>query len=154
MAYYNGSLRNLIYRLRKFKDVLSEELRNEILRNEDVIVKMITEDQLYDLGIEGRGIEIMSYQPYSPRTIRKKIRKGQPTDRVTLKDTGEFYSSLHVEFDERGFYVTSTDDKAVYLLERYGRTIFRLSDENLSKLLYEHIRPSLAEKLKEYLKHG
>lgn len=152
--YYNGSIRNLVYRLRKFKDILDQELKNEILKHEKVIVDMIAEEQLYEQGIEGRGIKIMSYQPYRPRTIKKKLKKGQPTDRVTLRDTGEFYASLHVEFDEGGFYVTSTDDKAKYLLDRYGKTIFRLSNENLNILLRDYIRPELYSKLKDYIKNG
>lgn len=152
--YYNASLKNLVYRLRKFKSVLDEELKNEILRNEDVIVSMITEDQLYELGIEGRGIEIASYLPYAVSTIKRKIKKGQPTNRVTLKDTGEFYKSLHVEFDDEGFYVTSSDEKAKYLLDRYGKTIFRLSNANFNLLLREHIRPSLTEKLKDFIANG
>lgn len=149
--YYNASIRNLVYRLRKFKEILSEELKNEIMKHEDIIVQMVTQDQLYEQGIEGRGISIMSYQPYTAKTIRIKQKKGQPYDRVTLRDTGEFYSSLHVEFDDKGFYVTSTDDKAKYLLERYGKTIFRLTNENFSELLRNYIRPSLKEKLKERL---
>ena len=147
--YYNASIRNLTYRLRKFKDILSEELKNEIMKHEDVIVQMITQNQLYDRGIEGRGISIMDYQPYTARTIRIKQKKGQPYDRVTLRDTGEFYDSLHVEFDDEGFYVTSTDDKAKYLLSRYGKTIFRLTNEDFTELLRNYIRPSLQEKLKE-----
>lgn len=152
--YFNTSLRNLVYRLRKFKSVLDLELKNEILRHEDVIIKMVTQEQLYEKGIEGRGIEISSYNPYKPRTIKKKIRKGQPYDRVTLKDTGEFYASLHVEHDDEGFYVTSSDDKSQYLLKRYGKTIFRLTDENLKVLLHDYIRPSLKQKMKEYIKNG
>jgi hypothetical protein len=151
---FNLSVRNLVNKLRKFKSILGQELKDEILRHEDVIVKMITQDQLYELGIEGRGIEIMSYRPYKPRTIKKKIKKGQPTNRVTLKDTGSFYASLHVEFDDDGFYVTSTQDKAEFLLKRYGKTIFRLTDDNLKILLYDYIRPSLTEKMKEYIKNG
>ena len=152
--YFNASLRNLTYRLRKFKDILSEELKNEIMRYEDVIIQMVTENQLYDQGIEGRGIFIMDYQPYTARTIQIKQRKGQPYDRVTLRDTGEFYKSLHVEFDDDGFYVTSTDDKAKYLLARYGTTIFRLTNENFSELLHNYIRPSLRERIKERLLNG
>lgn len=151
---FNLTIRNLVYRLRKFKSILDQELKDEILRHEDVIVEMITQDQLYELGIEGRGIEIMSYMPYRPRTIKKKLKKGQPTNRVTLKDTGSFYASLHVEFDDTGFYVTSTQDKAKYLLKKYGKTIFRLTDNNLKVLLNEYIKPSLKEKMKEYIKNG
>ena len=152
--YYNASIRNLVYRLRRFKPILDEELRNEILRHEDIIIDMVANEQMYEYGIEGRGIEMMSYMPYSRRTIQKKIRKGQPYNRVTLRDTGEFHKSLFVEFDEGGFYVTSTDDKAQYLLSRYGKTIFRLTNENLNILLREYIKPSLIEKMKEYIKHG
>lgn len=152
--YYNTSLRNLIHRLRKFKDILDQELKDEILRNEEVIVKMIADEQLYEQGIEGRGIKIASYKPYAPRTIRDKIRKGQPYDRVTLRDTGEFHVSLKVVFDNEGFYITSDDEKSQYLLDKYGKTIFRLSDENLKILINDYIRPSLKSKLKERLKNG
>lgn len=152
--YYNASLRNLVYRLRKYKDILEQELKEEIMRNEEVITRMIAEEQLYDLGIEGRGIEIKSYAPYAPRTIKNKKRKGQPYDRVTLRDTGEFHRSLKVVFDDSGFYVTSTDDKAKYLLEKYGKTIFRLTNENLTILLNDYIRPSLKEKFKNYILNG
>nr|DAW01013.1 MAG TPA: hypothetical protein [Caudoviricetes sp.] len=151
---FNLTVRNLVYRLRKFKSILDQELKNEILRHEDVIVEMITQGQLYELGIEGRGREIMSYMPYRPRTIKKKLKKGQPTNRVTLKDTGSFYASLHVEFDDDGFYVTSTQEKAKFLLKKYGKTIFRLTDQNLKTLLDNCIRPSLKEKMKEYIKNG
>lgn len=147
--YFNASIRNLVYRLRKFKDILNDELKNEIMKHEDVIIQMVVRDQLYDQGIEGRGISIMSYQPYTARTMQIKQRKGQPYDRVTLRDTGEFYSSLHVEFDDDGFYVTSTDDKAKYLLARYGKTIFRLTNKNFTELLRNYIRPELQKKLKE-----
>lgn len=149
MKYYNATIRNLSYRLRKFRDILDDELKQEIKRNEEVIIRMITENQLYERGVEGKGIPIMSYQPYTAATVRIKRYKGQPADRVTLRDTGEFYKSLHVEFDDKGFYVTSTDDKAPELLEKYGQTIFRLTNENFTDLVRNYIRPSLAEKLKK-----
>ncbi len=152
--YFNTSLRNLNYRLRKFKTILSQELENTILDNESVIVEMITQQQLYEQGIEGRGIEILSYAPYAESTIRKKIKKGQPTNRVTLKDTGDFYKSLRIEFDDKGFYIASNDFKSPYLLEKYGPTIFRLTDENLKILIHRYVRPALTVKLKEYLQNG
>lgn len=153
MQYYNTTLRNIEYRLRKFRDILDDELKKEVMRHEEVILDMVR-SQLYDEGITGKGVSIMSYEPYAIRTIKRKIKKGQPYDRVTLKDTGAFYDSLYVEFDEKGFYVTSTDDKAKFLLAKYGTSIFRLTDENLSILLREYIRPELAEKLKNRMTNG
>lgn len=146
--YFNTSIRNLTYRLRRFREILNDELKDEILNNADAIIEMVAQNQLYEQGIEGRGVSIMSYRPYAPRTIKKKQKKGQPYDRVTLRDTGEFHASLRVESDENGFYIVSSDEKAEYLLERYGTTIFRLTNENLKELLNNYIRPSLAKKLK------
>nr|DAD77816.1 MAG TPA: hypothetical protein [Myoviridae sp. ctlRg1] len=147
MSYFNGSIRNLSYRLRKFKDFLDDGLRDEILANEHIICDMIA-DQMYS-GYDGRGKKI---EPeYTPFTVSIKRQKGQPTDRVTLRDTGDFHSSLRVEFDEGGFYVTSDDSKAAELLEKYGTNIFRLSNQNLTILIREYIRPVFAEKLKELL---
>lgn len=146
--YFNTSIRNLTYCLRRFREILNDELKDEILNNADVIIEMVAQNQLYEQGIEGRGVSIMSYRPYAPRTIKKKQKKGQPYDRVTLRDTGEFHASLRVESDENGFYIVSSDEKAEYLLERYGTTIFRLTNENLKELLNNYIRPSLAKKLK------
>ena len=54
--YFNASIRNLVYRLRRFKDILDEELRDEIMKHEDIIVQMVAQEQLYEEGIEGRGI--------------------------------------------------------------------------------------------------
>ncbi len=72
---FNLSVRNLVYRLRSFKSVLSQELKDEILKHESIIIEMITQDQLYDLGIEGRSREIMSYMPYRPSTIKRNTKK-------------------------------------------------------------------------------
>lgn len=149
--YFNTSLRNLVYRLRKFKAVLDEELTDEILRNESIIIDMVR-NQLYE-GFDGNSARISP--PYAQSTIARKIRKGQPTNRVTLLDTGDYYNSLYVAFDQDGFFVASSNpDLSSILIAKYGAPILRLSDENLTRLLREHIRPSLAEKLKNYIQNG
>ena len=90
---YNATLRNLEYRLRAFKDSLPMLLEDIVRDKEDVIVSAIADDQLYRRGINGRGEKIMDYMPYAPKTIQNKKRKGQPTTRVTLRDTGAFHES-------------------------------------------------------------
>ena len=151
---FNLSLSNLAYRLRKFDEILGKELVNVVLAHKEEILTAITQDQLYEQGINGAGVSIMSYQPYAPSTIKRKQKKGQPYNRVTLKDTGEWYKSLDLVYDVDGFYVYSTDDKNTYLKKRYGDKILRLSNSNLNQVLRDTIRPHLARKLKEYLQHG
>ena len=149
---YNASLRNLAYRLRKFKDDLPTVLEAAIYESEDAIVSAIANDQLYRRGINGKEQKIMDYAPYAPRTIQNKIRKGQPTTRVTLRDTGAFHRSMFVVADEQGFYVTSDDDKVQYLVPKYGDNIFRLTDKNLTRIVKSHIRKVIVKKLKEVVK--
>lgn len=149
---YNASLRNLEYRLRQYKDNLPVFLEDAVRSKEDVIVSAIADDQLYRRGINGRGEKIMDYMPYKPSTIKAKLKKGQPTTRVTLRDTGDFCKNMFVVFDEEGFYITSSDDKTPALVEKYGDEIFRLTDKNFTRILRSHIRKQLVKQLKKAVK--
>ena len=149
---YNVTLRNLEYRLRAFKDNLHMYLEDIIHDKEDVIVYAIADDQLYRRGINGRGEKIMSYMPYTAKTIQNKKRKGQPTTRVTLRDTGAFHKSMFVVFDSEGFYVTASDEKTEKLVKKYGEEIFRLTDKNFTRIVRSHIRKELVKRLKRAIR--
>lgn len=149
---YNGTLRNLEYRLRAFKDNLPELLEDIIRDKENIIVSAIANDQLYRRGINGQGKKIMSYAPYTARTIKNKRKKGQPTTRVTLRDTGIFHESMFLVFDSEGFYVTASDDKVSFLIKKYGEEIFRLTDKNFTRIIQSHIRKELIKRLKQITK--
>lgn len=149
---YNATLRNLEYRLRAFKDSLPDLLEDIIRDKEDVIVSAIADDQLYRRGINGRGEKIMDYMPYTPRTIKNKKRKGQPTTRVTLRDTGAFHESMYVVFDSEGFYITASDEKTQDLVEKYGEEIFRLTDKNFTRIIRSHVRKELVKRLKKAIR--
>lgn len=151
--YYNASIRNLTYRLRKIKDSLPDYLEDAIWDSEQAIVSAIFNDQLYKRGINGKGVKIMSYAPYCAKTVYNKRRKGQPTTRVTLRDTGAFAEEGFVKFVDGpsgGFAITSADRKTEKLVNKYGPEIFRLTDKNFSRILSTHIRKRLAY----YIKHG
>lgn len=150
IRYFNASIKNLIYRLRKFDYILDEELENEIRDNMDFIIDAIARQM--EEGYDGNDKPIRP--PYSDRWKKVRQKVGLPIDRVTLKFTGDFHNSLYVEYgragDTRGgFKVYASDEKAKYLISRYGKQILKLSDENLKELLWTRIRPSLAKKLKK-----
>ena len=149
---YNATLRNLEYRLRAFKDNLPMLLEDIVHDKEDVIVSAIADDQLYRRGINGRGEKIMDYMPYTAKTIQNKKRKGQPTTRVTLRDTGAFHKSMYVVFDSEGFYVTASDEKTKELVKKYGEEIFRLTDKNFTRIVRSHIRKELVKRLKRVIR--
>lgn len=149
---YNATLRNLEYRLRAFKDSLPMLLEDVVRSKEDVIVSAIANDQLYRRGINGKGEKIMDYMPYTAKTIKNKRKKGQPTTRVTLRDTGAFHESMFVVFDSEGFYITASDEKTQDLVEKYGKEIFRLTNKNFTRIIRSHIRKELAKRLKRAIR--
>ena len=82
-------------------------------------------EQMYDgIASDNRMIS----PPYAPQTIKIKKFKGQPTDRVTLKDTGNFYAGIFTDKRADGFIIDSKDSKANELQEKYGEEIFGLAD--------------------------
>lgn len=104
--------------------------------------------QLYEYGINSLGIRIDTYQPYTPYTVRIKQEKGQPYDRVTLRDTGDFQKSFGVVFEPVGFYITATDYKTQDLIDKYGEKIFGLTKENRQEVAIKYVLPVVTEEIK------
>ena len=78
-------------------------------------------EQLFSgINAEGDPIE----PEYSPRTVAIKKKKGQPTDRVTLRDTGDFYKGVFMDPREDIYVVDSaTADVHVRFTERFANGI-------------------------------
>ncbi len=133
------SLRNSLKGLIGFLEQ-SDRIVNLILSRPDVqqfIIKMNTDDQLFKDGINNLGVTLESIGgSYTSFTISEKTRKGQPTDRITLKDTGDFYSSFRIELGSDFFEITANTIKdGTDLRSRWGDEILGLTDENLQRLI-------------------
>ena len=89
----------LINGLSDFDRELPQRVLDCVRENESVIVDMNAEEQLYEHGQNRLGVDISDYQPYTRRTVEIKKIKGQPYDRVTLRDTGEFEASFFIRYD-------------------------------------------------------
>ena len=130
-------------------------LADKIAKEHDyLIIDMNVEEQLFMLGVTAENIPILNFAPYSPVTIDIKREKGQPTDRVTLRDGGDFHDSFTVEVRGQSLWLKSDDEKAGDLTDRYGREIFGLTDDNLQELRTFYIKPSLLNYIKENLNNG
>lgn len=110
------------------------------------VIKMNT-DRLYNLGEYTTGEKIADRVPYKPLTIQIKRSKGQPTDRVTLKDTGDFHASIYLSFDATKMTVLADDPKTAKLVRKYGYEILGLTEQNLIDL-QSKIYPKLLDKFK------
>ena len=138
-------------RVADFNEALtSGRLMQDIIWNNDAyIVDMNAEEQLFEQGINRLGVDIMDYRPYTPLTIAIKEEKGQPTNRVTLRDEGDFESSFFLEVGDKQFEIKASDFKTEDLIKKYGRQILGLTNENIAKLIWQYIYPDLLTKAKK-----
>lgn len=102
-------------KLRLNKSEMNEIARQIIQQNEAFIVGL-NRGRLY-LG-EYTNEQKISPE-YTPFTKSIKQGKGQPSDRVTLRDTGDFYQSIYVKANKDSFYTGATDPKTKELQEKY-----------------------------------
>jgi hypothetical protein len=105
-------------------------------------------DQLFEQGINAKGVSLGEYAITTilgTAKFKGKIEKGQPTDRVTLKDTGEFYESFDIDFNNDGFEIIATDKE--FLLDKY-KGILGLTTDNLEEAI-QYIRGYIVSEIKK-----
>lgn len=105
------------------------------------ILDINTQDQLFEKGIDSDGKKLRSAfgrfgEVYAPFTIMVKEAMGQPTDRVTLKDEGDFYHSFRLVLtSDHDIEITAdTIKESGNLVEIWG-PILGLTDENLDRVI-------------------
>ena len=115
---------------------------------EQYILRSNTEEQLYRRGQDSEGYELTP--SYTPFTVQIKRSKGQPTDRVTLLDTGQFHASFYIIWQDTEFEIYARDVLTPKLAGKYGPEIFGL-DDNSQQDLIDNLRQPLQENLKNSL---
>lgn len=147
-----NKLAKKIKALEAFAENIEATILSIVADHEENIVAYVTESQLYMEGVRGSdGAVIASYDPYHYTTIERKIEKGQPTDRVTLKDEGDFHKSFKVVVDDEKFTIVAEDWKTDILTWRYGEGILALSDESLHSFKEAFLKPELIKSLRSAL---
>jgi hypothetical protein len=137
--------------LEKLEEGVISVLKNTINRDRILLEEAVTENQLFERGVDGFDKPL---RPYARTTIRLKNRRGQPTDRTTTRDTGAFHASVKVEAFDEGFEVSSPLEYVQYLTKkgnRYGIDILRPSSDNLEIFLLAKYIPELKEEVKNKL---
>lgn len=122
---------DLIRDAKKVQDQADSAVVDQVQANESKVVKLQI-DQMYS-GERGDGQEILPR--YTPYTVLQKRRKSQPSDRVTLRDTGDFHDAIVIEYSNDAFQFDSTDEKRARLVRKYGPEIFGLNNGHLGQLI-------------------
>lgn len=114
--------------------------------------------ELLDLNVEqmneGKRSDGSDILPsYTDFTIQMKKEKGQPYDRVTLRDTGKFQSAINGNVTGGKVIVSSSDSKVDALEKKYSTQkgkLFGLAKEK-KKVYIKDLRPALAKNIKKQL---
>ncbi len=94
-----------------------------------LIIDLNTEEQLYSQGIDSKGVQLGEYSIY---TKGLKQNKGQRTDHITLKDTGEFYKSFSIRLEGSSFRIVADGQKEdTNLFKEYGIDILGLTEDSM-----------------------
>jgi hypothetical protein len=141
----------------KLKALKENQLLKEVLDDKQLqaqIIDLITESQMYNLGVDGKGETLGEYAPvtisfYKPRAA--SIGNDGRTDHVTLKDTGEFYASFRVASTNEGLVVKAETDKGDNDLIDIYPNLLGLTDASKAEILPE-IRQSILELIREQIK--
>lgn len=116
-----------------------EKIMNDCINNSSETILNANRDQLFS-GRDKQGKEIIP--EYKKRTIKIKKKKKQPYDRVTLKDTGDFYKEMFLKIESGKIFIDSKDEKTDKLLEKYDRgndTILGIPQNNKKETINESI---------------
>jgi len=142
------SIQNKIHQLKRWKEVAPSLVLSLVRNKEEDVLTLIVEDQMFREGVDGEGNKIRP--AYTASTVRIKRGKGQPTNRVTLRDEGDFHRSVFLYFEDDRFFVFSDDPKAKYLFSKYGDDVLGLSDESIERII-NWIRIEVEREFKRYV---
>jgi phage gpG-like protein len=146
-------------RVQEIKDTIYPSLKAAINSNADLLKEIQTQKQFYDRGQDSDGISITP--SYAAKTIKIKTKKGQPTDRVTLNDTGDYYESIAFSGTDTEMIITATVDYASYLSSRYGTLsntsgtdILGIQDMEFLEFYNQYIAPELTNNINKIIETG
>lgn len=148
----------LIRMINNVKRIDVGALVNDVIREDALLQAQIIDwniEQLYEKGQDSKGDPLGQYAAFTimyKKNVAPSLGNDSRTDHITLKDTGEFYSSFRIVVPNNADYFeiranTQKDDKD--LAREFGIDILGLDDENMSELANE-IKERLIEKI--YLK--
>jgi hypothetical protein len=113
---------------------------DEVVRDNVAVFELDNQEQLA-AGLDATGQRIEP--PYTGTTRELKKQKGQPSDRVTLKDRGDFYRGLVARVRGQEVENVGTDPKTAELEQKYGPDIVGVSEPDIEDFRQQLLLPEL-----------
>ena len=144
----NVLINNLTSRVERFKEDINFHIAQIIEANSDLIIAENVENQIYSDGVDTKGV---SFPSYAESTKKQKKRKGQPTNRVTLKDSGAFHESIGLDIRDDEFELITENETYKWLRGRYGENILGLRAEFIREFTWKIVYPELLKRAKSVI---
>lgn len=136
-------------RIDQLEKAIYPTIQITVNRNKGDIIDQQTNGQMYK-GEDSKGMQFVP--SYALSTINTKKRKGQPTNRVTLKDTGDLYKSIKVDASTTDFIISANVEYFKYLVTHYSSNIILgLKREYLTEFVNKKILPNLEVEFKKII---
>lgn len=135
--------------LNEIKSSINSSLQQSFNNNQDQAKELNRSQMFAGIKIDDSAI----FPPYAKSTISYKIRKGQPTDRVTLRDTGEFYNNLQINAKPDEVVFSSPTSYSAYIFTKYNResNVLGLTMENMRVFYEQFTKPILKQNIDDII---
>lgn len=148
MTVFDEKLKSFIANTKRVSNTIVE-LSMDSLNDKESQIEDLNLEQL-NVGIDANSEEIIP--KYTERTVEIKKAKGQPFDRVTLKDEGDFHKSITYKVNAKNIEYTATDPKTEALTDKYGEDVLGLnanSKARVKELILEDLADNVRKQLNE-----
>jgi len=147
MAFDDTILNDFNATVERLRMSINESIRTSVDQNKTVIKTMQTDEQMFS-GINASGNAISP--DYANSTINYKKRNSQPYDRVTLKDSGDFYDSIEIEARTDDFVISTQITYSIYLVTKYAE-ILGITDTNLQTFVNTYTLPIIKQRFNDII---
>ena len=145
-----GTVSRFNAKLLELKNSINKSIQISINTNKAVLIEQQTDGQ-FDKGQDSQGIQFVPKYAFSTKVAKR--RKGQPTDRVTLRDTGKLYGNIDIQAQTTQAIITANVEYFKYLITRYDKnTILGIQTEAMKDFLNEFTLPEIEKNFKTIIR--
>jgi len=145
-----GVVETFIKRLNEMEASINKSIQSSINSNKEVLIEQQTDGQMN----KGKDANNITMQPsYALSTKKYKQGKGQPIDRVTLKDTGKLYDSINIQANTTQAVISTNVNYFKYLIDHYSNNkILGIQQKATEEFLEKYTIPEIEKNFKAIIK--
>lgn len=135
-------INSYIKKLNDAADNMDAYIKDIVIKNQGTLLGQI-KLRLFNKSEDAYGNKL---GPLAESTKKRKKREGKRASFVTLRDSGDWYASMFIDFKDGSILVDASDWKTDLLEDIYGEGILGLSDKETELFVDSTLEPEL-EKL-------